>query len=180
MNIYSKGQAPDESAPVDDRNGLLPPGTPAPSFSLPDSQGQTHSSEMYRGRPVILAFYPEDGSPVCTDQLALYDAALPIFNEYQAQVLGISVDSPAAHRTFAEQNHFGFPLLSDFEPEGEVARQYGAYNEERRTCERALFVLNSQGIIRWNYLARRNENPGAHGILQALDRLKAEQKARRP
>ena len=132
---------------------------------------------MYRGRPVILAFYPEDGSSVCTDQLALYNEALPIFEEYQAQLLGISVDSPAAHRKFSEQRQFNFPLLSDYAPPGEVARQFGAFDAERGTCKRALFVLDSQGIIRWNYLANWNENPGAHGILQALEALQVDEQS---
>ena len=177
MKLFAKNRAQDGSAHADDHHELLPPGTPAPSFSLPDGQGHTHSIEMYHGRPVILAFYPEDGSPVCTDQLALYNEALPIFDEYQAQLLAISVDSPAAHRAFAEQRHFKFPLLADFEPLGAAARQYGAFNEERDTCKRALFVLDANGIIRWNYLAKWNENPGAHGILQALESLKDEQQS---
>jgi peroxiredoxin len=150
---------------------ILSPGTAAPAFSLPDGQGRVHSLEAYRDQPVILAFYPADGSPVCTNQLVLYNEALPVFGEYGAQLLAISVDSQASHQVFAEQRNLRFPLLSDFEPKGAVSRQYGVYDDGRGSSQRALFVIDGQGIIRWSYLSPANVNPGADGILRALEAL---------
>jgi peroxiredoxin (alkyl hydroperoxide reductase subunit C) len=177
MNRFRRSRTPDKSASTELDQKILPPGTAAPAFALPDGDGQMHTLEMYRGQPVILVFYPGDWSPVCTDQLALYNEALPIFAEYRAQLLGISVDSRHSHRAFAEQRNFKFPLLADFEPKGAVARQYRAYDTEKGSNERALFVVDPQGIIRWSYLSPRNVNPGADGILHALEDLKGERTA---
>jgi peroxiredoxin len=124
-----------------------------------------------RGRPVILVFYPADWSPVCGDQVALYNEILPEFREYGAEILGISVDGVWCHAAFARDRHLHFPLLADFEPKGEVARMYGAYRAEEGTSERALFVLDGDGIIRWSYCAPIAVNPGADGILDALESI---------
>jgi peroxiredoxin len=124
-----------------------------------------------RGRPVVLVFYPADWSPVCGDQLALYNEALSLFEEHQAQLLGLSVDSLWSHRAYAESRQLCFPLLADFEPKGEVARQYGVYNLEEGTSRRALFVIDAQGVIRWSHVSPDDVNPGAHGILNALENL---------
>ena len=175
MNIFRRSRTASESASVVFDQDLLSPGTAAPAFALPDAGGQIHTLEMYRGRPVVLVFYPGDWSPVCTDQLALYNEALPIFDEYQAQLLGISVDSRHSHHAFAEQRSLRFPLLADFEPKGAVARQYGAYDSEKGTSQRALFVIDAEGNIHWSYMAPRQVNPGADGILRALDELKGKQ-----
>ncbi|AWH19657.1 peroxiredoxin [Stenotrophomonas sp. ZAC14D2_NAIMI4_7] len=149
----------------------LPPGTPAPDFRLPATPDQTVTLAELRGRPVILAFYPADWSPVCGDQMALYNQLLPEFQRQGAQLIGISVDGVWCHAAFAEQRHLHFPLLADFEPKGAVARQFGAYREHDGVCERALFVIDAQGIVRWSYLSPLGINPGADGILDALSRL---------
>jgi peroxiredoxin len=120
---------------------------------------------------VILAFYPSDWSPVCGDQMGLYNEILPEFHKFGAQLLGISVDGPWCHRAFAEARRFHFPLLSDFEPKGAVARQYGAYRTKEGVSERALFVIEKSGIISWSYCSPVAVNPGADGILQALENL---------
>jgi peroxiredoxin len=153
--------------------GILQPGTTAPVFSLPSTPDQQVSLEEFRGRPVILAFYPADWSPVCGDQMALYNEILPEFRRHDATLLGISVDGAWCHGAFSAQRKLHFPLLADFEPKGEVARQYGAYRADEGTSERALFVIDGDGVIRWSYLSPVGMNPGADGILQALEALGA-------
>jgi peroxiredoxin len=124
-----------------------------------------------RGRPVVLVFYPADWSPVCGDQVALYNELLPEFDAFGAQLLGISVDGVWCHAAFAKDRRLRFPLLADFEPKGAVARQYGAYQEAEGICQRALVVMDAGGIVRWSYLSPVNVNPGADGILAALEQL---------
>jgi peroxiredoxin len=150
---------------------ILEPGTPAPEFSLHVTADQRLSLAELRGRPVILAFYPADWSPVCGDQIALYNEILPEFRKHGAELLGISVDGVWCHEAFAKDRHLHFPLLADFEPKGEVARRYGAYREADGYCERGLFVIDQQGVIRWSYCSPVAVNPGADGILQALEDL---------
>jgi peroxiredoxin len=94
-----------------------------------------------------------------------------MFNEYDAQLLGVSVDGYWCHRAFAEARNLNFPLLADFEPKGKVSRRFGVYNAEKGQSERALFVIDPEGIIRWSYLSPPDVNPGAHGILSALEAL---------
>ena len=149
----------------------LPPGTPAPEFTLHSTPDQAVSLSEFRGRPVILAFYPADFSPVCGDQMVLYNQILPEFSEYGAELLGISVDGVWCHAAFAADRHLHFPLLADFEPKGAVAREYGVYREHEGTTERALFVIDGDGIIRWSYCSPVGVNPGANGILKALDEM---------
>ena len=147
----------------------LPAGTPAPDFTLYATPDQTLSLSDFRGQPVILAFYPADWSPVCGDQMALYNEILPEFQRYGAQLLGISVDGKWCHRAFSDARHLHFPLLADFEPKGEVARAYGVYRAGDGFSERALFVIDSDGVIRWSDVSPVGINPGADGILTALE-----------
>jgi peroxiredoxin len=154
---------------------VLSPGLPAPGFSLLASPDHLLSLAELRGRPVILAFYPADWSPECGDQMALYNEVLPEFEQLDAQLVGISVDGVWCHRAFAEDRHLRFPLLADFEPKGEVARRYGAYRESDGTAERALFVIDAHGVIRWSYVSESGVNPGADGILDALEKLAADE-----
>src|SRR6266576_226156 len=144
----------------------LPPGTKAPPFSLAASLDEKVSLANLRGRPVILAFYPADFSPVCGDQMALYNEVLPEFQRHGAELLGISVDGVWCHAEFAKERHLHFPLLADFEPKGEVAKKYAAYRDSDGFCERALFVIDKNGIIFWSYCSPVGVNPGAEGILQ--------------
>ena len=152
-------------------SNVLPPGTPAPDFTLPVTPDQKISLQELRGQPVILAFYPADWSPVCGDQMALYNEILPEFQKFGAQLMGVSVDGVWCHRAFAEARQLHFPLLSDFEPKGTVARSYGAYRTEDGVSERALFVIDKTGIIAWSYCSPIAVNPGADGILEALEGL---------
>lgn len=150
----------------------VPPGSAAPAFSLPATADQRLSLMELRGHPVILSFYPADWSPVCGDQLALYNQLLPEFRRYGAQLVGISVDGVWCHAAFAEARHLHFPLLADFQPKGDVARRYGVYREQDGVCERALFVIDAKGIVRWSHVSPLGINPGADGILEALEALR--------
>jgi peroxiredoxin len=160
-------------AATDARHGEvpLPPGTEAPEFELQSTPDQKLSLSELRGRPVILVFYPEDWSPVCSDQLALYQELLPEFERFDAHLVAISVDGIWCHLAFAQDRHLHFPLLADFEPKGEVSRLYGVYRNGDGTSERALYVIDRDGVIRWSYVSPVGVNPGADGILRALEEL---------
>ena|SRR5687768_7955206 len=149
----------------------LPAGTPAPDFSLASGPDTELRLSDLRGHPVILVFYPADWSPVCGDELALFNELLPEFQRHEAELVGISVDGIWCHRAYADARHLRFPLLSDFEPKGAVSRTYNAYRAGDGFSERALFVLDRDGIIRWSYLSPVDVNPGADGVLAALEAL---------
>jgi len=149
----------------------LSAGTIAPNFSLPSTPDQRLSLAEFRGRRVILVFYPADWSPVCGDQLALYNELKGEFAKYSAEVMGISVDGAWCHLAFAKDRKYRMPLLADFEPKGAVARQYGVYRERDGVSERALFVVDEDGYVRWSYVSPIGVNPGADGILSALQAL---------
>lgn len=155
------------------RSTVLSPGTRAPEFALRSTPDQTVSLSDCLGRPVILAFYPADWSPVCGDQLTLYNEVLSEFQRFGAELMGISVDGVWCHAAFAEQRHFHFPLLADFEPKGEIARRYGVYAAQAGLSNRALFVIDRNGTIHWSYVSPMGVNPGADGILSALESLAA-------
>jgi len=149
----------------------LKPGSIAPDFTLKTTPDQTVSLKDFLGTPVILAFYPADFSPVCGDEMSLYNEILPEFQGFGAEIMGISVDGVWCHLAFAKARNLHFPLLSDFEPKGNVARNYGVYNKKEGICERALFVINKVGVIHWSYISPVGINPGAAGILKALESL---------
>ena len=153
----------------------LPSGTPALDFSLHSTPDQSVSLGDFRGRPVILAFYPADWSPVCSDQMALYNEILSEFGRFDAELLGISVDGIWCHLAFAHDRKLHFPLLADFEPKGAVARSYGVYRAADGFTERALFVIDAEGVISWSYVSPVGVNPGAEGILAALEALHPEE-----
>ena len=149
---------------------LLAEGATAPDFVLNRTPDQKLALHELQGQPVVLCFYPADWSPVCGDQLTIYDEILDQFTRHRAQLLGISVDGVWCHAAYATQKKLRFPLLADFEPKGAVARAYGAYREGDGVAERALFLLDDAGKIRWSYLSPIAVNPGADGILGALER----------
>jgi peroxiredoxin len=146
----------------------LKAGTAAPDFALPSTPDQKVSLSELRGKPVVLVFYPADWSPVCSDQLGLYNELLPEFTEFDAQIVGISVDGIWCHLAFAKDRKFHTPLLADFEPKGAIAKLYGVYDEKVGEAERALFVIDGAGVIRWSYVSPVGINPGADGIFKAL------------
>lgn len=143
----------------------------APDFELNATPDQKCSLNEFKGKNVILAFYPADWSPVCGDQMSLYNEMLPFFKKYNAQLLGISVDGKWCHAAYTQERKLHFPLLADFEPKGEVAKKYGVYNDKDGQCERALFVIDANGIIQWSYLSPKSVNPGADGIIEALESI---------
>lgn len=168
MSTQSGGAPPHAESP-------LPAGTPAPDFSLHSTPDQAVRLSEFRGQPVILAFYPADWSPVCGDQMALYNELLPEFQRLGAELIGISVDGIWCHLAFARDRNLHFPLLADFEPKGAVSRLYGAYRAEDGTSARALFVLDADGVIRWSHVSPVGINPGADGILAALEGLQRQE-----
>lgn len=149
----------------------LAAGVPAPDFTLHSAADQSVSLSEFRGQPVVLAFYPADWSPVCGDQMALYNEILPEFRRHDARLLGISVDGVWCHQAFSADRNLHFALLADFEPKGAVARNYGVYREADGITERALFVIDGDGVIRWSHVSPIGINPGADGILTALEGL---------
>jgi peroxiredoxin len=159
------------------RRPVLTPGTPAPDFTLRCTPDRSLSLRDFRGSPVVLAFYPADWSPVCGSQMALYNEMLDEFEEFGAELFGISVDSAWCHAAYARQNNLHFSLLADFEPKGAVARAYGVYDEKEGTCKRALFVIDPDGVIHWSYVSPIEVNPGANGILAALENLETKTEA---
>ncbi|HEY4734477.1 MAG TPA: redoxin domain-containing protein [Gemmatimonadaceae bacterium] len=166
----------DQSTSTND--SVLAAGAVAPSFTLSSSPDKSYSLSDFRGKPVVLAFYPADWSPVCGDQMALYNEMREEFSTYGAQLLGISVDGVWCHKAFAEARRIYFPLLSDFEPKGEISRRYGVYDDKSGISQRALFVIDPGGVIAWSYLSPMSVNPGADGIFRALDALNAPHAAR--
>jgi peroxiredoxin len=156
---------------------ILAAGVRAPDFRLPVTPDQKLSLSDFAGKPVIIAFYPADWSPVCGDQLTLYNELLPDFRKHGAELLGISVDGVWCHDAYAQHRNLHFPLLADFHPKGTVAKKYGSYRSSDGVCERALFVIDKHGFIFWSYCSPIAVNPGADGILDALERLPVEEKS---
>ena len=127
---------------------------------------------------MILAFYPADWSPVCGDEMTLYNEVLPEFQKYGAEIVGISVDGAWCHAAFARDRKLHFPLLADFEPKGAVARNYKVFRDSDGVCERALFVIDADGNIHWSYVSPIGVNPGAAGILSALEELQSKKETK--
>ena len=167
-----QGNNQQKSADALKKNGsILVAGKKAPNFSLNSTPDQKVSLSDFRGQPVILAFYPADWSPVCTDQLSLYAEVMPEFKKHNAELLAISVDNIWSHLAFSKDRKLNFPVLADFEPKGTVSRKYGAFKEKIGESARALFVIDDKGVIRWSHLSPDGVNPGADGILLALESL---------
>ncbi len=150
---------------------ILQAGVKAPHFTLKSTPDQSVALSDFVGRPVVLAFYPADWSPVCSDQMGLYSQVMPEFKKFNAEVLGISVDGIWSHLAFSKDRRLSFPLLADFEPKGAVSKAYGAFEPATGESARALFVIDKKGVIRWSFLSPDGVNPGADGILSALEQL---------
>jgi peroxiredoxin len=159
-NTHDSGAAPGE---------ILQPGTKAPSFSLNSTPDQKVTLDEFAGRPLVVAFYPADFSPVCSDELALYNEVLPEIQKHDAQLVAVSVDGPWCHAAFAKERNLHFPLLADFEPKGEVSRAFGVYDGQTGQSRRALFLVDGEGTIVWSYLSPVGVNPGVDGVLRALE-----------
>ena len=149
----------------------LSAGESAPDFELKSTPDQFVKLSDFRGRALIIAFYPADWSPVCTDQMALYNEILHEFRRLGAELVGISIDHAWCHMAFAKHRNLHFPLLADFHPKGDTAQQYGVYDENIGMAERTLFVIDGEGTIGWSYVSPIGVNPGADGILAALESM---------
>jgi peroxiredoxin len=147
---------------------VIEAGEPAPDFTLPDQDGQQVSLSDFRGRTVVLVFYPADFSPVCTDQLTVYQDVLDEFERRDAQLLGISVDGAFCHKAFQAHLSLTIPLLADFHPKGEVAKAYGVWSESYGVATRALVIVGPDGRVGWTHRGSPLEVPGADLILAAL------------
>ena len=148
---------------------MIEPGSAAPDFTLPDQDGKKVSLADYRGRTVVLVFYPADFSPVCTDQLNVYQEVLPQIEERGATLVGISVDGAFCHKAFQQHLGVSIPLLSDFHPKGAVAKAYGVYVEDHGVAARALVMVDPEGNVSWTYQSPPLEIPGANLIFDALE-----------
>ena len=150
---------------------MIEPGARAPGFTLRDQDLEEVSLADFAGRRVVLCFYPGDFSPVCADQLSLYQEVLGEIRERGAELVGISVDSPFVHRAFREQFGLEMPLLSDFHPKGQVSSAYGAYQEDRGFDNRSLVLVGPEGTVEWSHASPSDlEIPGANLIFDALER----------
>ncbi|WP_346319980.1 redoxin domain-containing protein [Chitinophaga sp. YIM B06452] len=152
---------------------MLPIGSAAPDFRLHSTPDQQYSLQDFSGKNLILAFYPADWSPVCGDQMTLYNEMLQLFRKQNAAIVGISVDSKWCHQAYMQSRNLHFPLLADFEPKGAIAKAYESYDDQEGQSLRSLYVLDADGIVRWNYLSPVSVNPGADGILDALGKINA-------
>jgi peroxiredoxin len=147
---------------------VIEAGTKAPDFSLPDQDGNQVSLSDFAGQKLVLVFYPLDFSPVCTDQLNLYQEVLSELEAQGAKLVGISVDSAYCHAAFREKLNLTMPLLADFNPKGEVSQAYGAWIDGAGVSNRGL-VLVEDGEVKWSYLSPNpGEIPGANLIFDAL------------
>ena len=148
---------------------MIEPGKPAPDFTLTDHDGRQVSLSQHRGETVVLVFYPLDFSPVCTDQLKVYQEVLGDFEERGARLYGISVDSAFCHRAFRDRLGLSFPLLADFEPKGEVARSYDMYVQSRGHAARGFVVVAPDGLVKSIHKSPSPlEIPGANLIFDAI------------
>lgn len=148
---------------------MIAAGEPAPDFSLRDQDGEKVSLADFRGRKVMLVFYPGDFSPVCGDQLSLYQEVKPEITAKGVELVGVSVDSFFAHKAFQEKLGIDTTLLADFEPKGEVARAYGSYVEGMGFANRTLVLVDEEGVVAWTYESPSpGEFPGANVIFDAL------------
>jgi peroxiredoxin len=149
---------------------MIEPGSQAPDFSLPDQDGNLVSLADLGGQINVLVFYPLDFSPVCTDQLNVYQEVLGDIEAKGAKLYGVSVDSAFSHKAFQEHLGISIPLLSDFHPKGEVSKKYGVYIDERGHNQRALVMIGSDGTVVWSHRSPTPlEIPGANLIFDALE-----------
>jgi peroxiredoxin len=145
-------------------------GEKAPDFSLPNHKGEQISLSDFRGRKVMLAFYPSDFSPVCSDQLSIYQEVKPDLDEAGLEVVGVSIDHSWAHRAFRKELNLDFTLLADFHPKGQVAELYGAYLPDYGTSNRSLVLIDPDGVVSWVYESSTPlEIPGANLLFDALE-----------
>jgi len=148
--------------------GIIQPGTPAPEFTLRRGDGAEFTRADLEGRTTVLVFYPFAFSPVCTDQLNLYDDVLPDLADQGATLYGVSCDAAYSQTAFKEKLGVSIEQLSDFEPKGETCRAFGVYHPGGFP-QRALVIVGPDAVVRWSYQADSpGELPGANLIFDGL------------
>jgi mycoredoxin-dependent peroxiredoxin len=149
---------------------VIAPGTPAPSFRLlRAADGAPFTETDLGGQTTVLVFYPFAFSPVCTDQLQLYEPLLGELEERGARLYGVSCDSAYAQRAFAEKLGVSSDQLSDFEPKGAACAAFGVLHEGG-FAQRALVVVGADGVVRWSYQAPSpSELPPADLVREGVD-----------
>lgn len=158
---------------MDDDLHPLAAGTPAPDFRLRQTLWSTLSLHRLAGQPIILVFFPTAFEPVSREQLMLYQEYLPQVEALRGQLLGIAADYAWCHEAFGREAGITFPLLADTPPRGRVSRLYGVYRESQHATARALFVIDSSGIIRLGKVYPELLNPGVGELLAVLESLHA-------
>jgi peroxiredoxin len=149
---------------------LVDPGTAVPEFTLRDDQGKPFTAEDLKGHTTVLVFYPGAFSPICTDQLNLYDEVLEELEARGGRLFGVSCDSTYAQAAFREQLGVRIPQLSDFEPKGAASRAFGAYFDPAGFSNRALVIVGPDGVVKWSYEAPTpGDLPGANLIFDGLE-----------
>ena len=148
---------------------MIEPGQPAPDFTLTDQDGNEVSLEDLRGQTSVLVFYPSDFSPVCTDQLSVYQEVMPQFDEEGVKLYGVSVDGAWCHNAFQKHLGISIPLLADFHPKGAVAQAYGVFAEDYGVAKRALVMIGPDLTVQWTHKSKPIEVPGANLIFDALE-----------
>jgi len=149
---------------------MIEAGAEAPQFSLPTQDGKMVGLDDFADRKLVLAFYPLDFSPVCTDQLSIYQEVLPEIEAKNASLVGVSIDSAYCHKAFADKLNLTIPLLADFHPKGAMSRQYGAYQEDWGTDNRSLVLVDPGGVVKWSHATDSvTDIPGANLIFDALE-----------
>jgi peroxiredoxin len=136
---------------------IIAPGTPAPEFSLRTEAGERFTRDDLLGHTTVLVFYPAAFSAVCTDQFQVYEEVLEDFQAQGARLFGVSCDATPSQTAFREQLGVSIPMLSDFEPKGEASRAFGAYFAKAGISNRALVVVDPEGVVRWSW---EGEHPG--------------------
>jgi peroxiredoxin len=147
---------------------VVEPGTPAPAFSLATEEDGKFTEQDLQGRTTVLVFYPFAFSPVCTDQLQLYEEVLGELQAQGADLYGVSCDSTWAQKAFREQLGVTIPQLSDFEPKGAACAAFGVLHDGG-FAQRALVIVGPGGVVKWSYQAPSPGHlPGANLIFDAL------------
>ena len=150
-------------------DGIVQPGTPAPAFRLKDEAGEDVTNQTIKGRTTVLVFYPFAFSPVCTDQFQVYEEVLDEFEAQGATLYGVSCDATYAQRAFREKLGVSIPMLSDFEPKGEASRAFGAYFEPGGMSNRAIVIIDPEGVVQFSWLGEHpGVMPGANIIFDGL------------
>lgn len=144
-------------------------GDPAPDFTLPDQNNQAVSLAQFKGeKNVLVVFYPLAFSGVCSGELRAIRDDLPRFQNEAVQTLTISVDSFFAHRVWADQEGFDFPLLADFWPHGAVAQSYGVFDQRKGSARRGTFLIDLDGVVRWKVVTELGVARSASEYVNAL------------